>query len=62
VFEILEVDAKIQDLVLRRSPASMLAEAARAAGAASLRDAAARKVLDGVTSVEEFRRVLAVGE
>ncbi|MDQ7801617.1 MAG: GspE/PulE family protein [Armatimonadota bacterium] len=62
VFEILEVDTKIQDLVLRRSPASLLAEAARAAGAASLRDAAARKVLDGVTSVEEFRRVLAVEE
>lgn len=62
VFEILEVDAKIQDLVLRRSPASILAEAARAAGEPSLRDAAARKVLEGVTSVEEFRRVLAVEE
>jgi type IV pilus assembly protein PilB len=60
VFEVLQVDDRIQELVLRRSPAKALAEAARVAGMRTLQDAAARKVLEGVTSVEEFRRVLAV--
>jgi type IV pilus assembly protein PilB len=59
VFEILEVDARIQELVLRRSPAAALAEAARAAGMRPLRESAARKVLQGITSPEEFRRVVA---
>lgn len=59
VFEVLEVDGRIQELVLRRSPATVLSEVARASGMRSLRDSAARKVLDGVTSPEEFRRVVA---
>jgi type IV pilus assembly protein PilB len=62
VFEILVVDHTVRDLVLRRSPATALAEAARGAGMRTLRESAARKVLEGLTSVEEFRRVLPVEE
>lgn len=58
VFEVLVVDQGIRELVLGRSPAATIARAARVAGMRALRDSAARKVLDGLTSVEEFRRVL----
>ncbi len=61
VFEVLVVDDRVRDLVVRRSPAAAIAEAARAGGAVSLRESAARKVLDGTTSLEEFLR-LAAGE
>ncbi len=60
VFEVLVVDPTVRELVLRRSPATALAEAAREAGMRTLRQSAARKVLEGLTSVEEFRRVLPV--
>jgi len=62
VFEILVPDDRIRDLVVRRSPASAITEAAREAGAASLREVAARKVLDGTTSLEEFWRVMTAEE
>ncbi len=58
VFEIIEMTDAVRQAVLDRRPASAVAEAARAAGTVSLRDAAVRKVLEGVTSVEEFRRVI----
>jgi type IV pilus assembly protein PilB len=59
VFEVLVVDDRVRELVVRRSPASAVAEAARASGARSLRENAARRVLDGTTSLEEFRRLVA---
>ncbi len=59
VFEILVVDAAVRDLLLQRSPAAAIAQAARQAGMRTLRESAARKVLAGLTSVAEFRRVLA---
>lgn len=58
VFEIIEMTDAVRQAVLDRRAASAVAEAARAAGTVSLRDAAVRKVLEGVTSVEEFRRVI----
>ncbi len=61
VFEVLMVDDRVRDLVVRRSPAAAIAEAARAGGAVSLRESAAQKVLDGTTSLEEFLK-LAAGE
>lgn len=62
VFEVLLVDSAVRKLVLGRAPATAIEEVARGAGMRTLQESAARKVLAGLTSVAELRRVVAAGE
>ena len=54
----LKITDRIRDLVLQRQPADVLRDAARALGMATMRDSGIAKLRDGVTSVEELRRVI----
>jgi len=60
VFEIMEMTDVLRELVLQRKPATAIMDAARAGGMQTLRDSAIRKVLDGVTSLDELRRSIQV--
>lgn len=60
VFEIMEMTNTLRELVLQRKPATAIMEAARGGGMLTLRDSAIRKVLDGVTSLDELRRSIQV--
>ncbi len=53
LFEIMEVDEHIRKLVLDDAPSSKLREVAIANGMRTLREAGIRKVLEGLTSLEE---------
>jgi type IV pilus assembly protein PilB len=54
IFEILIIDEMIQDMILRRASAQEITRAARESGKLrTLKDDAAQKVLDGVTTLEE---------
>ena len=55
--ELLVLNDDLRELIIGRAPAKKLKEAARAAGAASLREAAQRLVDHGETSLEEINRV-----
>jgi type IV pilus assembly protein PilB len=58
VFEIMVMADDIRELVLQRKPATAVQAAAQAAGMDTLQQSAGRKVLDGVTSIDEYRRLL----
>ncbi len=58
VAEIFRVDDTIKRLIAEDSPLVEIAESARRAGMRSLRESAREKVLQGVTTVEEIRRVV----
>lgn len=54
IYEVLAIDEMIQDMILHRKTAQEVTRAARQAGKlTSLQEDAARKVLDGVTTLEE---------
>jgi general secretion pathway protein E len=55
--ELLVLNDELRELIIARAPARRLKEAARAAGTASLREAAQRLVDNGETSLEEINRV-----
>jgi len=57
IYEILIMDDDLRDLVLKREPAHVLKRTAVAKGMLTLRDAAIRKMLAGVTSIDEVARV-----
>ncbi len=57
VFEMLTVDEAMHDLVTVSPKSSAIKQAARKAGMTTLREDAIRKVLAGVTTVEEVLRV-----
>ncbi len=57
IYELLEVDDTIRQLVLQRADASTIKKAAVAKGMATLRMDGIAKVLDGRTSIEEVLRV-----
>ncbi|MDI6703749.1 MAG: type IV-A pilus assembly ATPase PilB [bacterium] len=57
IFEVMPIDDTIRDLVLNRKPSHIVKKAAKEAGMVTLRDAAIRKVLNGITTVEELLRV-----
>lgn len=57
IYELLEVNDEIRELTLERASAHLLKQAARKAGMMTLREAALRKVLNGITTVEEMMRV-----
>ena len=58
IFEIMHITDKIRELILQRRPASAMREAALRTGMISMRGAGTAKALEGVTSVEELRRVI----
>ncbi len=62
VYELLVVTDRVRELVVRRAPANEIREAARAEGFRTMRDDGIRKVLEGVTTIEEILRVVYVTE
>ncbi len=58
VFEILVMSDPIRELVLKRRPTLEIREAARKLGMKTMRECAIQKALEGITSVEEVRRVI----
>jgi len=57
VFEVMELNDEIRELILARESAHIIKEAAKRLGLITLREATARKVLAGITTVEELVRV-----
>ena len=53
IFQVMPVSAQMQELVLQDAGAQVLAQQARREGIASLRQAGLRKVLAGITSLDE---------
>jgi general secretion pathway protein E len=58
VYEVMSITDKIRELILQRRPASVMREAAMRGGMISIRGAGTAKALDGITSIEELRRVI----
>ncbi|MBW3623163.1 MAG: GspE/PulE family protein, partial [Armatimonadetes bacterium] len=58
VHEMMLMNDEIADLVVRRAPVADVREAARANGMLLLREDGLRKILEGVTTPEEIRRVV----
>ncbi|QJA05422.1 secretion system protein E [Thermosulfurimonas marina] len=58
VAEIFRVNEPIKDLLVANAPLVKVAEEARHQGMRTLREAAREKVLQGITTVEEIRRVV----
>jgi len=57
IFELLELNDEIRELILERASTHLLKQAARKSGMTTLREAALRKVLNGIITVEEMLRV-----
>lgn len=56
IVELLDLNDDLRELIISKAPVGQLKEAARAAGTRFLREAAVRKVLAGVTTLEEINR------
>jgi len=59
-FELMVMSDAIRELVLQRKSAGVIQEAAMAGGMTTLRGAIIRKVVDGVTSIDELQRLMVV--
>ncbi len=59
VFELLDVQRRVRQLINEGKDANEIAYAARVEGMASLREAAIRKLADGATTFEEVARLTA---
>jgi len=57
IFELLDLDDDLRDLIINKASVSRLKEAARGAGTAFLRDSAVEKLLKGETTLDEINRV-----
>ena len=57
VFEMLQINDAIRELVIGRADAATIMRAARADGTVTLREAAVQKLAEGITSFEEVLRV-----
>lgn len=57
IFELLNPDEELRDLITARSPYDVIAKAARQKGMTTLRDDGIQKALAGITTVEEVLRV-----
>jgi type IV pilus assembly protein PilB len=57
VFELIEIDKKLHDLILERSSESALRTEIASKGMLTLREAAWKKVLSGVSTLEEMLRI-----
>ncbi|MHB0999315.1 MAG: GspE/PulE family protein [Armatimonadota bacterium] len=58
IYELMVMNDEIAELVVRRAPLADIREAARANGMKLLREDGLQKVLDGITTPEEVRRVV----
>jgi len=61
VFEFMEISDNIRMLITKRVPSSAIKEAAMKEGMNTLRQSALQKVLEGVTTPEEYRRAIFAG-
>ena len=57
VFEIMEVNEEIRDLIAEGGSSEELENAARRAGMCTLHDNGIRYVMEGITSIEEMLKV-----
>ncbi len=62
IYEVMEVTDEIRELILKKAPAQKIKEVARKQGMLTLRESALRKLLNGITTVEEVLRLTAVEE
>jgi type IV pilus assembly protein PilB len=60
LYEIMLVDQDVKRLIAEDAPEETLTSAARKAGMRSLREDGARKVADGITTMEEVQRMLTI--
>ncbi|MBW2570274.1 MAG: general secretion pathway protein GspE, partial [Deltaproteobacteria bacterium] len=61
VYEVLVIDEMVQDMILKKKSAQEISSAAKEAGIfRTLRDDAADKVLQGITTLEEAASVVMV--
>lgn len=58
IFEVMLVNDAIRELVLQRRPATAIREAAKAAGMRTMRESGIEKARQGITTIEELRRVI----
>ena len=56
ILELLDLDDHMRELIVSKAPVSQLKEAALAAGTIFLREAAVKKMLAGITTLEEVNR------
>jgi type IV pilus assembly protein PilB len=61
IFELLEMDETLREMAYRKSPLAKLREQARANGMTTLEEDGVRKVVAGLTTVEEYLRVTRAG-
>ena len=61
IYEIMLLNAEVAELISRRAPVQDIKEAALANGMITLQMDGLRKVLDGLTTPEEIRRVVFTG-
>lgn len=59
VYEVFEVDDKVQELILKRSTSSEIQKAAQAQGMVTMREDGYMKALAGMTTLDEVNRVAA---
>jgi len=57
IYEVMAMNDEIRELVIKKVPANIIKEAARRNGMLTLRESALRKLLGGITTVEEVLRV-----
>jgi len=62
IFEVLVIDDEIREMIIRRESLPRIKAAGRAAGMITLREAATKKVLAGITTVEEIIRTTTADE
>ena len=61
VYELMQINEELQELIVRRAPVTEVKEAARANGMITLQEDGFRKCKDGHTTVEEIMRVVFTG-
>ena len=61
IYELMQINEELQELIVRRAPVTEVKEAARANGMMTLQEDGFRKCKDGHTTVEEVMRVVFTG-
>ena len=61
IYELMQINEELQELIVRRAPVTEVKEAARANGMITLQEDGFRKCKDGHTTVEEVMRVVFTG-
>jgi len=62
IYEVLEMNDEIRELILERAPLHIVRQVARKTGMMTLRESGLRKLLAGITTVEEVLRVTTLDE